>query len=120
MTRVLRSGGPQGPAGPKGDTGDQGPAGPAGGNVGNTIVVSNSTSTSGPVVLTAACPAGSFAVGGGGLAGGNKTMLGEYPSNSTGTPLTTGAPTHWSASFTGGGASTTQTVYVICASAPTP
>ena len=61
---------------------------------------------------TATCPAGHFALGGGGVAADNRTLRGMFPSTAAGVPVTNGAsPTSWTVLFTGAGS---QTAYVVC------
>jgi hypothetical protein len=58
--------------------------------------------------VTAACPSGKIAVGGGGKSGDGSSMVASYPSN-----ITNGVASSWTAEF----ASTdnAHSAYVICA-----
>ena len=98
-----------------------GPSGPAG--TGTVTVVSNSAAAT---TVTVNCPTGTHAIAGGGRttllrvagSGGNAQTVpnfqGTFPSNSAGTPQTTGTnPTSWTATFSVADAS--NTVYAICA-----
>ena len=111
--------GPQGPKGetgaqgPQGEAGPQGPAGPIGGNVAaSTVVVSSTTSNT----ATATCPAGAFAISGGGRASAFRTIEASFPSTAEGAPVAAGVtPTAWTVVFTGAGS---QTGYVVCVNTP--
>jgi hypothetical protein len=86
----------------KGDTGATGATG--GGIAGATVVTASTTGTT----ATATCPAGRIASGGGGNAGGARTLVGSFPNTNAG-----GTPVSWTAVFSG---AATQTVYVVCVS----
>jgi hypothetical protein len=65
------------------------------------------TASTNAASVTATCPAGKIAVGGGGRAvSGPRVLTGSYPN------ATTGAPTAWIAVFDG--ANNGNTAYVIC------
>src|ERR671932_634616 len=67
------------------------------------------------VQVTANCPAGQHAVGGGGFStgGGSGDLTASFPSNSTRAPTTTGTnPTSWTARFAS--ATGSNTAYVLC------
>ena len=110
--------GPQGPAGPKGPAGPQGATGPQGpaGFASVQQVSNQQTLPSGAAgALTAMCPAGTVATGGGGIVG-TGGGLGLVISQSQPTPLSGGTPNGWIVTAENtSGASTTLTVNAICA-----
>lgn len=102
--------GSTGPPGAKGDAGAPGAKGDAGAT--NLSVVSHVCGPEPCQTATVACPAGTHATGGGGLAVGNQLLFESRPAPQT------GAPTGWEVA---GGAATppatgSVTAYAICAS----
>lgn len=112
--------GARGPRGPRGGIGPTGPQGPAGQNaLANATVVSTTTAepsaSTTPVTLTATCPSGERAVGGGATSSDNSSssvFIDEtYPDS-----ITNNVAQAWtSVVVNGSGSSVNFTVYAICA-----
>jgi hypothetical protein len=79
--------GPQGPAGPPGATGATGAQGPTGVSGLQAVYTTSATNSTSPKSLTASCPAGKLALGGGATivpSGTNEVAVtGSYLTNST-------------------------------------
>jgi hypothetical protein len=109
--------GQPGPAGPAGPPGTQGPAGVAGGTV-----YSNSGSIAGGsrAHVSAGCPSGKHALGGGGSFNGGAeigdAILSSYPSDSGGSSARSGgtASAWTAAAYNSDLASRTFTTWVVC------
>ena len=109
--------GPAGPAGPQGAPGSQGPAGVAGGTVYSNSTTIGTTSRS---HVTATCPSGEHALGGGGAFSGGPeigdAILSSYPSDSGGSSVGSGGTASaWTAgAYNSDITDRTFTTWVVC------